>query len=143
MDKTTAPTPDHPPVDIPQFAMAGTFLEALASQDFERLGTVLTADARLRALLPPGPREWVGADTIAKQFATWFADTRKFDLVDATVGEVGGRIHLRWRIRLQADRRGPGWRVIEQQAYADSSEHGYIAQLDLLCTGFRSETADG
>ena len=29
-------------------------------------------------------------------------------VVDATVGEVGGRIHLRWRLRLQAERLGAG-----------------------------------
>jgi len=142
MDKTTTSTGDLLRSDVPRFALAGTFLEALATQDFERLGTVLTRDAQLRALLPPGSREWTGADTIANQFATWFGGTSKFDMVDATVGEVGGRMHLRWRIRLQADRRGAGWRVIEQQAYADGDEHGRIARLDLLCTGFRAESSD-
>ena len=142
MNTTTLPTAEHPRCDVPQFVMAGTLLEALATQDFDRLATVLSPDAQLRALLPPGPRQWAGADTIARQFATWFGDTGKFDMVDAAVGEVGGRIHLRWRIRLQAERRGPGWHVIEQQAYADGDEQGRIARLDLLCTGFRLESGD-
>jgi hypothetical protein len=48
---------------VPQFARAGSFLEGLAAQDFARLGSALAPDARLRALLPRGLREWTGADT--------------------------------------------------------------------------------
>jgi SnoaL-like domain len=124
---------------VPQFALAGVFLEGLAAQDFARLRDALTADARFRALLPPGPREWSGAAVIADLFAGWFGDTQDFDLIDATVGEVGGRLHLRWRMRLRAERLGDGWFTVEQQAYADADEGGRIAQLDLLCTGYRPE----
>src|ERR1700734_3987320 len=95
----------------PQFALAGAFLESLAVQDFGQLRGALAADARLRALLPSGLREWAGAGVIAGQFARWFGDTEDFELVEATVGEVGGRLHLHWRLRLQAEglapRRGP------------------------------------
>lgn len=125
--------------DVPQFAVAGSFLDGLAVQDFHRLGATLAADARLRALVPPGLKEWTGADEIAGQFAFWFGDTEAFDLVDASVGEVGGRIHLRWRLRLRAVRLGDGWFTVEQQAYADADDYGYLARLDLLCTGYRPE----
>jgi hypothetical protein len=124
---------------VPQFAVAGSFLEGLAAQDFARLGHALTADVRLRALLPPGHREWTGAEVIADQFARWFGDTEDFELVEATVGEVGGRLHLRWRLRLRAIRLGAGWFTVEQQAYADTDDGGHIARLDLLCTGYRPE----
>ncbi len=128
----------------PQLAAAGALLEALADQDFPRLGQALTGDARLRALLPSGVREWQGRDTIAQQLATWFGDTTAFDLVDATVGEVGGRVHLRWRLRLQADRLGAGTFVVEQQVYADTDrdQDGRLDRLDLLCTGYRPDHAD-
>ena len=124
---------------VPQFALAGSFLEGLAAQDFARLGDALTADVRLRALLPGGLREWTGAETIADVFASWFGDAEDFDLVEATVGEVGGRLHLRWRLRLQAQRLGSGWFTVEQQVYADTADSGRIARLDLLCTGYRPE----
>jgi hypothetical protein len=87
--------------------------------------------------------EWTGAEVIAGQFAGWFGDTEDFDLVDAAVGEVGGRLHLRWRLRLQAERLGTGWFTVEQQAYADADDRGRIARLDLLCTGYRNETDNG
>ena len=124
---------------VPESAPAGSFLEGLAAQDFAQLGGALAADACLRALLPSGLREWAGAEAIADRFARWFGDTEDFDLVEATVGEVGGRLHLHWRLRLQAERLGSGWFTVEQQAYADTDESGRIARLDLLCTGYRPE----
>jgi len=126
-----------------RLAPAGAFLECLATQDFTRLGGALTAGVQLRDLLPPGPREWTGAEVIAGQFARWFGDTADFELVEATAGEIGGRLHLRWRLRLRAERLGAGWFVVEQQAYADTDEAGRIDRLDLLCTGYRPEGGTG
>src|SRR4029077_55324 len=48
----------NPAAVVPQFALAGAFLEGLAAQDFTELGGALAAGARLRALLPPGLMEW-------------------------------------------------------------------------------------
>jgi hypothetical protein len=119
------------------------FLEGLAAQDFAKLGGALAADARLRALLPSGPREWAGTEVIADRFARWFGGTEDFELVETAVGEVGGRLHLHWRLRLRAERLGAGWFTVEQQAYADTDEGGRIARIDLLCTGYRPEGDDG
>ena len=130
------------PAAVPQFALAGAFLEGLAAQDFARLREALAAGVRLRALLPSGSFEWTGAEMIADRFARWFSDTEEFDLVEATVGEVGGRLHLHWRLRLRAERLGPGWFAVEQQAYADTGPGGRITRLDLLCTGYRPEGDD-
>jgi len=128
---------------VPQFALADTFFADLAGQDFVRLGDALTADVRLRALLPGGLREWDGAEAITDRFATWFGDTENFELVEAAAEEVGGRLHLYWRLRLRAERLGPGWFTVEQQAYADTADGGRIARLDLLCTGYLPERGDG
>jgi hypothetical protein len=132
-----------PAAAVPQFALAGAFLEGLAAQDFARLGVALAPGARLRALLPRGLRERSGAEPIAGQFAKWFGDTEDFDLVEATVGEVGGLLHLHWRLRLQAIRLGSGWFTVEQQAYADTDDGGRISRLDLLCTGYRPGGENG
>jgi len=128
---------------VPEPVSAGSFLEGLAAQDFTELGGALAAGACLRALLPSGMREWTGAGTIAGVFAGWFGDTEDFELVEATVGEVGGRLHLHWRLRLRAERLGAGWFTVEQQAYADTADGGRIARLDLLCTGYRPEGGHG
>ncbi len=128
---------------VPESTPAGSFLEGLAAQDFAKLGGALAAGACLRALLPSGLREWAGAEAIADRFARWFGDTEDFELVEAAVGEVGGRLHLHWRLRLRAERLGSGWFTVEQQAYADTDGGGRIARLDLLCTGYRPEGDDG
>jgi hypothetical protein len=128
---------------LPESVPAGSFLEGLAAQDFAGLGDALAAGACLRALLPSGLREWTGAGVIAGVFARWFGDTEDFELAEAAVGEVGGRLHLHWRLRLRAKRLGVGWFTVEQQAYADTAEGGRIARLDLLCTGYRPEGEDG
>lgn len=124
---------------MPECSRAGSFLEGLAAQDFAKLGGALSADIRLRALLPGGPFEWTGSEVIAGRFARWFGDTESFELTQGTVEEVGGRLHLHWRLRLQAERLGRGWFTVEQQAYADTDDRGRIARLDLLCTGYRPE----
>ncbi len=128
---------------VPRFTLAGSFLKGLAAQDFAQLGDALAADVRLRALLPSGLREWTGAEVIADQFARWFGDTEYFELVEATAGQVGGRLYLHWRLRIQAERLGAGWFTVEQQAYADTGDGGRIARLDLLCTGYRPAGEDG
>jgi hypothetical protein len=134
-------TPRNPGVaDVaPESGPAGSLVEGLAAQDFAELGGALAAGACLRALLPSGLWEWAGAEAIADRFARWFGNTEDFEFVEATVGEVGGRLHLQWRLRLRAERLGSGWFTVEQQAYADTDESGRIARLDLLCTGYRPE----
>jgi len=122
---------------------ARAFLERLAAQDFANLPGLLTADAQMRALLPSGPREWASGEVIADMFARWFGETEAFEPVRSDVGEVGGRLHVCWRLRLRAERLGAGWFTVEQQAYADTGEDGRIARLDLLCTGYRPEADHG
>lgn len=124
---------------LPRWSVGGIFLEALANRDFNRLATTLAPNIHFRALLPPGPMECQGADAVTDAFRSWFAEPTEFEVVDATVGEVGHRLHLSWRLRVRPAPFGigAGWHVIEQQAYADAGE--VIDAIDLLCSGFRVE----
>jgi hypothetical protein len=133
-------TPD--PETVARWSVGGVFLEALAIRNFERLSTTLAPTVRFRAMLPPGPMTWEGAEAVSGVFGSWFGDAENFEVIDATVGEVGGRLHLSWRLRVRPAPFdiGAGWHVIEQQAYADASDT--IASLDLLCSGFHAERAD-
>lgn len=124
---------------VARWSAGGVFLEALAKRDYTRMATTLGATIRFRALLPPGLMEWEGPENVAETFKSWFGGAAEFQLLDATVGEVSGRLHLSWRIRLRPAPFGigEGWHVIEQQGYADADES--IETLDLLCSGFNSE----
>lgn len=103
------------------------------------MATTLAATVRFRALLPPGPMEREGPESVAGAFRSWFGGADDFEIVDATVGEVGGRLHLAWRIRVRPAPFGvaEGWHVIEQQAYADATTS--IETLDLVCSGFHPD----
>ena len=122
-----------------RWSVGGVFLEALATRDYQQMAATLSADVRFRAMLPPGPMDWNGAENVTGVFTSWFGDAEDFELLDATVGEVGGRLHLSWRLRVRPAPFGigDGWHIIEQQAYADAAET--IDTLDLLCSGFRAD----
>jgi hypothetical protein len=70
---------------------------------------------------------------------SWFGEAARFEVVDATVGEIAGRLQMTWRIRLRPAPFdiGDGWHLIEQHAFADVTET--IRTLDLVCSGFRAE----
>ena len=60
------------------------------------------------------------------------------------VRELGGRVRMRWMVRVRAERFGDGWRLVEQVSYVDADASGRIAGVDLLCTGYlREEGSDG
>lgn len=124
-----------------RWSVGGIFLEALATRDYARMASTLGLTVRFRALLPPGPMEWEGPQNVTGAFRSWFGDADDFELIDATVGEIGGRLHLSWRIRVRPAPFGIGdnWHVIEQQGYADATDS--IETLDLLCSGFHPERA--
>ena len=126
--------------DVPCYSVAGTFLEGLAAQDFDRLASALSDDVHLRALVPPGLKEWDGAERVKATFTAWFGEVEEFELVDATVGEVGRRLTMRWRVRVRAEHLGKGWFVVEQQAYADTGDDNRIQHLSLVCSGYCPET---
>lgn len=124
---------------VAAWSVGGVFVEAFAHRDYRRMAATLAPDVCLRAMLPTGPKDWRGADAVAEVFRSWFGAAQDFELVDATVGEVGGRLHLSWRVRVRPApfERGTGWHVIEQQAYVDADHT--IRSVDLLCSGFRPQ----
>lgn len=127
---------------VARWSVGGVFLEAFANRDYQQMAATLSPEVRLRAMLPPGPMDWEGPATVAEVFGSWFGSAADFELIDAAVGEVGGRLHLSWRVRVRPAPFGigDGWHVIEQQTYADAGEA--ITSLDLLCSGFRAEPAN-
>lgn len=139
MDSATAP----PRQTSPHFAAAGIVLDALAAHDFARFDDALDADASLSALLPRGFRRWQGASEICAQFERWFGDVDRFEVADATVGQVGALLQLSWRLRLKGERFGDEAMIVEQHLYATTGASGRIERLSLLCSGFWAEHLDG
>ena len=117
------------------WSVGGLLLEALAARDFTRMSDCFEPAATMRALLPPGLAECQGATQIVESIRSWFGNAEEFEVLDGTVGEVGGRLHIAWRLRLRPTPWGDdAWHVIEQQAYVRAGER--IEAIDLLCSGF-------
>jgi hypothetical protein len=121
--------------EIHTLSTGGSFLEALRRRDFAGMADCLAADVRFRALLPPRDVDVVGPAATLAEFRRWFGDdTEALELVDATVGEVGPRLYLRWRVHLSPVDGTGAARLVEQHAFATVGEQ--IETLSLLCSGF-------
>jgi len=129
-------------LSVPQFAVVGSFLESLAARDFDRVAAALDDDALMSALLLRGFDEWRGAGEITDAFEGWFGDVEEFEVVDASVGQVGSRLQLRWRVRVRGSRFGDEAMVVEQHVYADTGATGGIRSMSLLCSGSCKEHFD-
>jgi hypothetical protein len=122
-----------------RWSVGGLLLETLADRDFTAMADCFEPAATMRALLPRGPAEYHGATEITEAFRFWFGGADLFEVFDAAVSDVGTRLHLAWRLRVDRTPRGDlGWHVIEQQVFADANER--IEALDLLCSGFVRDT---
>ena len=129
-------------VDTPDGArwpIAGLFLDALAHRDFPAMACCLHPDIRFRALVPSGPFETAGVADVMSRFRRWFDGDDDFEVVDASIGQVGTRLYLRWRVRMRSASDPDSGRLVEQHAFATAGER--IESLDLLCSGFHSEFA--
>ena len=117
------------------WSVGGLLLEALAARDFARMTDCFEPAATMRALLPSGPAEFQGAAEIVGGFRQWFGGAEGFEVIDGTVGDIGSRLRVAWRLRVRPTPWGNDeWHVIEQQAYVRAGER--IGALDLLCSGF-------
>lgn len=86
---------------VARWSVGGVFLEALADRDYGLMATTLAPSVRFRAMVPPGSMDREGPAAVAEVFRSWFGAAEAFAVVDATVGEVGGRLHLSWRLRVR------------------------------------------
>jgi hypothetical protein len=112
------------------------FVAALVDRDFQQLARVLTADVRMRALIPPGLVEIVGAEAAAAKFSSWFGDAEEFELICSGSDPVADRVHVFYRLRVRKP--GNTAKLVEQHllcAFAGSQVNG----LDLVCSGFRPD----
>lgn len=137
-DTRTTPVTFNPS-STTRWSVGGLLLEALAARDFDRMTDCFEPAATMRALLPPGLTECEGAPQIVENLRGWFGGAEQFEVLDGTVGEVGGRLHVAGRLRMRPTPWGDdAWHVIEQQAYLRADAR--IASIDLLCSGFQPDT---
>jgi len=125
----------------PGWSVGGRLMEALAHRDFAAMSRCLAPGVRFRALVPPGPFQAAGRTEVMARLERWFGGADRFELLDASLGAVGTRLYLSWRVRMTAADRPEASRLVEQHAFATATDH--IEALDLLCSGFVGEQAAG
>jgi SnoaL-like domain len=139
MDDTTGTVADPAP-PVGRWSVGGLLIEALASQDFVAIADCLDRDVRLRTLHPDGPVETVGREQVVGMFRRWFGGPGRIAVLDATIGEVGPRLYLRWRIGSAGAAPAVPGQLVEQHVFASIA--GRISALDLLSSGFVAQSND-
>jgi hypothetical protein len=118
--------------------LGDVFVTALVDGDTLRLAETLAPGVQMRALIPPGPIEVLGADEVAGKFAAWFANAEQLELIRSVSEPVADRLHVSYRLRVR--RAGDPWNVVEQHLLC-VHDGDRITALDLVCSGFRPEYA--
>jgi hypothetical protein len=118
--------------------LGDVFVTSLVDGDTPRLATTLDPDVQMRALIPPGPIEVLGAEAVAGKFAAWFGNAEELELIRSISEPVADRLHVSYRLRVR--RAGDAWNVVEQHLLC-AHAGGRITALDLVCSGFRPEYA--
>ena len=112
---------------------AAAIAAAVAGRDSAQLAAAVTDTVRLRALLPGGPIEEHGRDAVVARFSGWFADMDAVGLVESAGEAVADRLLIHYRLDLA--QRGTRWACT--QTLVCKTDHGRLATIDLLCSGFR------
>jgi len=116
--------------------LGDAFVTALVDGDAPRLALTLDAGVQMRALLPPGPIEVLGAEAVAGKFTAWFGSAVEVQLMRSDSDTIADRLHVSYRLRVR--RSGDLWNVVEQHLLC-AHDRGRITALDLVCSGFRPE----
>ena len=116
--------------------LGATFVTALVDGDAPRLAGTLAQDVQMRALIPPGPIDVLGAEAVAGKFVAWFSSAEQLELIRSTSEPVADRLHVSYRLRIK--RPADSWKIVEQHLLC-AHNGARITALDLVCSGFRPD----
>lgn len=123
----------------PEAELVATLLRGILAADARLIAGCFAPDARLRALIPPGPVTRKGPVAAGELIASWFTDSEPLRLVDHEVDHVADRLHVSYR--LEGTEAGADF-TVQQQLYAEVVDDR-LAEVTLLCSGFRPRTSTG
>lgn len=114
------------------------FILAVSKKYDSGLSAALTRDARFRGLTPNDEWDARSPDEIVKiLFGSWFDPHDEItNLISYDVHNLADRVGFIYRMRGT----NPGGDfIVEQQGYATLAEDGRIADISIVCSGFRAE----
>ena len=115
--------------------LATSVATAVADRALDRLGTQLSDEVRLRALLPGGQVEEHGREAVLARFDEWFGSYDTVVLADVAGDEVGDRVLVHYKLTFDPD----GDRRVLTQTVVCSVYGGLVGRMDLVCSGFREQ----
>jgi len=113
--------------------LATSVATAVADRALDRLGTQLTEEIRLRALLPSGSIEEHGRDAVLARFDDWFGSYDTIVLSDVAGDDVGDRVFVHYKLTFDPD----GDSRVLTQSVVCTVRNGLVGRMDLVCSGFR------
>jgi hypothetical protein len=116
------------------------FARAVAAKDADALAASLADGIDFQALTPRRHWQAVSPRVVTDEIVLgmWFGpDATITGLAKLTTGEVGGRQHVAYRLRVTRDGREY---LVEQQAYYDT-EGDQISWMRVLCAGYQPAPA--
>jgi len=116
--------------------LATSVATAVADRALDRLGTHLSDQIRLRALLPGGQIEEHGRDAVLSRFDDWFGSYDTVILSDVAGDDVGDRVLVHYKLTFDPD----GDTRVLTQTLVCSVYDGLVGRMDLVCTGFRKQS---
>ena len=113
--------------------LATSVATAVADRALLRLGSHLSDEIRLRALLPGGQIEEHGRNAVLARFDDWFGSYDTVVLSDVAGDDVGDRVLVHYKLTFDPD----GDSRVLSQTLVCSLRDGLVGRMDLLCSGFR------
>jgi len=113
--------------------LAAALAAAVADRALDRLGSHLTDDVRMRALLPGGPCVEHGRAAVLERYAEWFGSYDTVVLVDSAGDDVGDRVLVHYKLAFDPE----GDRTVLTQTLVCTIWDGLVGRIDLVCSGFR------
>lgn len=114
------------------------FLSAILDRAFADLAATLDADVRMRALVPPGPFELIGAAAVTAQFEHWFGGGHEFTVCSHGMELSMPRARLHWTVQRRGAAKDP-LLTAEQRCLVTATDR--ITTIDLMCTGWAEVAA--
>ena len=118
----------------PDLQAGERFLAALGAADWDAIRASLSADVRLRALVPSALREAEGPEAVIERFRLWWAELEDFRLLESSLEPAADQLRIRYLLAGTDPEDGPV--EVEQQCYF-TFEDGLITKINSVCSGFR------
>jgi hypothetical protein len=130
-----ATPPATPRATPPASSLATSLATAVADRALDRLGTHLSDQVRLRALLPGESVEDHGREAVLARFDDWFGSYDTVVLTDVASDDVGDRVLVHYKLTFDPD----GAARVLTQTVVCSIYDGLVGRMDLVCSGFRKQ----